>query len=159
MIRYLLRYLCHVIYKLHRAYEYERIVQKYGFKNVDLGDVHVTGHVEIGEGTYIDGGHIVGGHQSKVVIGRGCMIGYNVYIASITHPKEHPTDQSLPRYEADVKIGDRVWIGNNVVIREGITIGDEAIVGANSIVTHDVKAGCRVGGVPAKPLKKGNATK
>lgn len=153
-IRYLLGYFCNIIYKLQLAYKRDRTAKRYGFKNLDLGDVDVTGHVEIGEGTYIDSGRIVGGNQSKVVIGRDCMIGYNVYIASRTHPKGHPTDKSLPRHEADVKIGDRVWIGNNVVIREGITVGDEAIIGANSIVTHDVPAGAKVGGVPAKPLNE-----
>ncbi|HEY0937629.1 MAG TPA: DapH/DapD/GlmU-related protein [Trebonia sp.] len=53
---------------------------------------------------------------------------------------------------APVIIGVDVWIGSKVSIAPGVTIGDHAFVAANAVVTHDVKPGERVGGVPARPL-------
>lgn len=53
-----------------------------------------------------------------------------------------------------VKIGNDVWIGANVIILDGITVGNGAIIGANSVVNKDVPPFSIVGGVPAKLIKK-----
>jgi acetyltransferase-like isoleucine patch superfamily enzyme len=50
-------------------------------------------------------------------------------------------------------IGNNVWLGSKVVVLRGVTIGDNAIVGANAVVTHDVPPGVIVGGVPARLIK------
>ena len=55
------------------------------------------------------------------------------------------------------KIGKRVFIGSNSSLRAPIEIGDEAMTGAGSVVLHDVPAGERVAGNPAKSLKKKDA--
>jgi acetyltransferase-like isoleucine patch superfamily enzyme len=57
------------------------------------------------------------------------------------------------RTEADIKIGNDVWIGANSVITSGVSIADGAIIGAGSVVTKDVSANTIVGGVPAKFIK------
>ena len=49
--------------------------------------------------------------------------------------------------------GNRVWLGANVTVLQGVTIGDNAIVAAGSVVTNDVPANAIVGGVPAKMIK------
>lgn len=51
-------------------------------------------------------------------------------------------------------VGNDVWIGGNAVILPGVTIGDGAVIGAGSVVTHDVAPGAIVAGNPAKPLNK-----
>lgn len=51
-------------------------------------------------------------------------------------------------------IGNRVWIGQNVLILKGVTIGDGAIVAAGSVVIKDIPAYCLVAGVPAKVIKE-----
>lgn len=51
-----------------------------------------------------------------------------------------------------IKIGNRVFIGANATIMPGVTIGDNAVVGAGSVVTHDVPAGAVVAGVPARQI-------
>jgi len=56
-----------------------------------------------------------------------------------------------------VVIGNNVWLGNNVCILAGVTIGDGAIVAANSVVTKDVPAYSLVAGVPAV-IKKTNSS-
>jgi maltose O-acetyltransferase len=135
-------------------YRAEVTCRRHCFEDVRLGDVAVQGNVKIGKGTYINSGKILAGRNSRVIIGENCNIGYNVWISAITHPREVPTDVNLPREEADIIIGNRVWIGINVVIREGVTIGDDAVIGANSVVTHNVEKQQAVGGVPARPLKR-----
>ena len=49
--------------------------------------------------------------------------------------------------------GKRVWLGANVTVLQGVTIGDNAIVAAGAVVTKDVPANAIVGGVPAKMIK------
>lgn len=51
------------------------------------------------------------------------------------------------------KIGNDVWIGGNVTILPGITIGNNVVVAAGAVVTKDVPDNCVVGGVPAKKIK------
>ncbi len=53
---------------------------------------------------------------------------------------------------APIKIGRNVWVGAKATILMGVTIGDNAIVGANSVVTRDVPAGATVAGAPAREL-------
>ena len=53
-----------------------------------------------------------------------------------------------------VAIGSGCWIGENVVILPGVSVGDKAIIGAGSIVTNDIEAYTMVGGNPAKVLKR-----
>ena len=54
-----------------------------------------------------------------------------------------------------IVIEDHVWVGMNVIILKGVTIGEGAIIAAGSVVNKDVPAHCLVGGVPAKVLKTG----
>jgi maltose O-acetyltransferase len=125
---------------------------------VILGDVYMDRNVSIGEGTYMNSGQIFAGENSQVRIGKFCAIGYDVHIKARSHDPSKPTRTSWQdthrRIEADITIGDFVWIGDNVFIRQGITIGDYAIVGANSVVTKDVQAGEIVGGVPARVIRE-----
>lgn len=60
---------------------------------------------------------------------------------------------TLEPHARGIRIGDRVWIGLNVTILGGVTIGDDAVVAAGSVVTRDIPAGTLWGGVPAKQLK------
>lgn len=64
------------------------------------------------------------------------------------------TDKLKFKENEPVHIGHDVWIGTNAVILDGVTIGNGAIIGANSIVTKDVPPYTIVGGVPAKEIKK-----
>ena len=57
------------------------------------------------------------------------------------------------RFEGRVTICDEAWIGSNVVVREGVTIGRGAVIGAGSVVNNDVPADAVVIGNPARPLR------
>ena len=53
----------------------------------------------------------------------------------------------------EIKIGSRVWCGINVTILGGVTIGDDVVIGAGSVVVKDIPSGCIAVGVPAKKIK------
>ena len=106
----------------------------------------------------------------KCTIGKYCSISYGVTIGPpehnykllSTHPFiyrskydifEDNKDIELSRLQENLVIGNDVWIGCNSVIARGITIGDGAVIGANSFVNKDVPPYAIVGGSPAKILK------
>ena len=64
-----------------------------------------------------------------------------------------PLDRQLYSKGA-IHIGNNVWIGDKATVLGGITIGDNVIVGANSVVTHDVPSNCVVAGIPAKIVRQ-----
>jgi acetyltransferase-like isoleucine patch superfamily enzyme len=129
---------------------------------VGLGrDVHIQsehGHIRIGEASGInDHARLYG----TVSIGRYAAVGPNLMVASSTHVYASPEpwrligEQELahPGPEAEVRIGDDVWIGINVVIMPGVTIGRGAVIGANSVVTKDVPPYTVAAGAPARIVR------
>ena len=58
------------------------------------------------------------------------------------------------RFEGRVTICDDAWIGRDVVVRAGVTIGRGAVIGEGSVVTHDVPADAIIAGDPARPLRE-----
>jgi acetyltransferase-like isoleucine patch superfamily enzyme len=95
----------------------------------------------------------------KIVIGDNCLFGRYVYISDNTHGKNDYSDLDIPPIERELSskgpviIGKNVWIGRCSTILSGITIGDNAIIGANTVVNKDVPAHSIVAGVPAKIIK------
>ena len=63
-------------------------------------------------------------------------------------------DYTFTNYSEHVKIGKRCWIGANAIILPGITIGDNCVIAAGSVVTKDVPSNCTVAGVPARIISK-----
>lgn len=98
----------------------------------------------------------------KVVIGDNCLFGRYVYISDNTHGKCDYSDLDIPPIERELSskgpviIGKNVWIGRCSTILSGVTIGDNAIIGANSVVNKHVPANAVVAGVPAKIIKEVN---
>ena len=86
-----------------------------------------------------------------VTLDDGCQIGHNVVFATLNHGFA-PEDRSTT-YPAPIVLKKNVWVGSNATILSGVTIGENAIVGAGSVVTKDVPDNAIVGGVPAKVIK------
>ncbi|RMZ72190.1 galactoside O-acetyltransferase [Pyrenophora seminiperda CCB06] len=91
---------------------------------------------------------------SLVSIGNRCMFGPNVSIFAATHESEVQSRRDNIEYGRPVVIGDDCWVGGNVVILPGVTIGRGVTVGAMSVVTKDVPDFCVVMGQPARVVKK-----
>lgn len=95
---------------------------------------------------------------NKISIGDGCLLGANVFITDNFHGDNSTQQLAIPPINRPldvrgaVKIGKNVWIGRNVCIMPGVSIGDYAVVGANAVVTKDVPASSVVVGVPARSV-------
>lgn len=85
-------------------------------------------------------------------IGDFAQIGPAVQIYAADHPRDAAIRRECLEFGQPVRIGSSVWIGGGAIILPGITIGDEAIVGAGSVVTRNVPAGATVAGNPARVL-------
>ena len=86
-----------------------------------------------------------------ITLGDGCLIGHNVVFATLNHGIA--PDDRASMYPAPIRLGKNVWVGSNSTILRGVTIGDNAIIAAGSVVTKDVTGNTIVGGVPAKCIR------
>ena len=97
---------------------------------------------------------------NKITIGDNCLTGKWVTITDNSHGSNTydelttPPGERLLYSKGPIVIGKNVWIGDKATILSGVTIGDNAIIAANSVVTKDVPTNTVVGGCPAKVLKE-----
>ena len=89
--------------------------------------------------------------QGGIVIGDGTFIGHNTVLATLDHDID--PDRRHILYPAPIHIGSKVWIGAGVIVTKGVTIGDNSIIAAGAVVTHDVPSNVIAAGVPAKVLR------
>jgi maltose O-acetyltransferase len=87
-------------------------------------------------------------------LGENCQVGTGVQILTADHPRDPALRR--PAYESGVpvRIGHNAWIGSGAMILPGVSIGDDAIVGAGSVVTRNVAPGATVAGNPARDLSR-----
>ena len=86
----------------------------------------------------------------EVVIGDRTQIGPGVQILTADHPRDAAARARGLEFGRPIRIGCNVWIGAGAIILPGVSIGDDALVGAGSVVTRDVRAGVTVVGNPAR---------
>ena len=118
-----------------------------------------TPEIIIGANCHIgSGAHITA--VNRIVIGDNLLTGTNVLITDNAHGEFektlldiHPQERP-PVSKGEVHIGNNVWLGSNVCIMPGVSIGNGAIVAANSVVTHDVPACSVAAGAPARVVKQ-----
>lgn len=144
------------------------IMGPFRFENpTHLGTVWVRPRVTFGRNSYMNDGYI----REDVTVGRFCSIGRRVSLAAGEHPPQwlttHPIvwnsrrsasvyERAAARQQRDpsTNIGHDVFIGDNVVVLPGVSIGTGAVVGANAVVTKDVPCYAVVGGVPAQLIRQ-----
>jgi lipopolysaccharide O-acetyltransferase len=125
-------------------------------ENVFVGEGSWFQTIGDGEITVCDGcrfsGYAVISAAAAVVIGRDVLIARNVHILDHLHRfdiEDTPVHSQGIRPPKPVRVGENAWIGANVVILPGVTIGRGAVVAANSVVRRDVSAFTVVAGAPA----------
>lgn len=91
---------------------------------------------------------------AAVEIGDNVMIAPNVSLFTAGHPVHFEPRNQLLEYAFPIKIGNNVWIGGNTVINPGVTIGDNSVIGAGSVVTKDIPANVIAVGNPCKVLRE-----
>ena len=111
-------------------------------KNIFIGD-DFTGNFNL---TILD--------IREVYIGNHVMIGPNTLITTVGHPLSPKARRGYMAKAAPVRIGNDVWIGGNVTILPGVTIGNNVVVAAGAVVTKDVPDNSLVGGVPARLIRE-----
>jgi acetyltransferase-like isoleucine patch superfamily enzyme len=112
------------------------------------------GRVEIGAKTVMGQECTISAYR-HVKIGEQCVIADRTMFIDFDHgvvETERPIRQQ-GIYMKDVTVGSNVWIGYGACILRGVSVGDNSIVGTNSVVTKDVPANAVVGGVPARVLR------
>jgi len=112
------------------------------------------GEVRIGAKTVLGQECTISAFQ-HVSIGRECILADRVMLIDFDHgvvEVERPIRlQGI--YKRDVRVGHNVWIGYGACLLRGVTVGNNAIIGTNSVVTKDVPDDAVVGGVPARVLR------
>ena len=109
-------------------------------------------NIEIGENFYAN-------HNLIILDGNKVSFGDNVFIApncgfyTAGHPLDYRQRNQGLEYAKPIKVGNNVWIGGNVVVLPGVTIGDNCVIGAGSIVTKDIPENTVAVGNPCKVIK------
>lgn len=106
-------------------------------------------NIRLGHGVFITFGciflDVVG-----IEVGEGCQIGTAVQVLTADHPRDPALRRQGFESGKSVRIGQNVWIGSGAILLPGVTVGDDAIIGAGSVVTRDVPTGATVVGNPAR---------
>jgi acetyltransferase-like isoleucine patch superfamily enzyme len=136
------------------------------------------GRLRVGEGTLFEPGcWLTLGPDARISIGDGCFLNRGTMLAAVERIEigdhvmfanhcfvgdgDHRYDDPdlpitwqgfVPR--GPVKIGSNVWFGVNCVVTGGVTIGDRAVIGSNSVVTKDIPPGVIAAGAPAKVIRE-----
>lgn len=94
--------------------------------------------------------------DADIFIGDGVMIAPNVVLATGTHPICPDLRDPTYQYNLPIHIGNRVWIGAGAIILPGVTIGNDSVIGAGSVVTKDIPSGVVAVGNPCRVLREIN---
>lgn len=108
-------------------------------------NIHIGNHVFINSGCTIQ-------DQGGVYIEDNVLIGHHAMIATLNHDPDPEKRGDL--HPAPVRICKGAWLGSNVTVLPGVTIGAGAIIAAGAVVTKDVPENTIVGGVPAKVIRQ-----
>ena len=129
---------------------------------------------EIGDGCYIEppfhanwgGRHVhFGNHvyanfnltlidDTHIYIGSHTMIGPGVIIATAGHPVLPILREQEYQYNAPIHIGSNCWLGAGVIVLPGVTIGDNTVIGAGSVVTKDIPSDVVAVGAPCRVMRR-----
>lgn len=128
---------------------------------------------EIGDGCYIEppfhanwgGRHVHFGNRvyanfnltliddTHIYIGSHTMIGPGVIIATAGHPVLPILREQEYQYNAPIHIGSNCWLGAGVIVLPGVTIGDNTVIGAGSVVTKDIPSDVVASGAPCRVMR------
>lgn len=122
------------------------VVESYSCINNAVGDVFIGNNSRIGLHNTIIG---------PVTIGHHVILAQGVTVTALNHNYADPVIPICQQgvSTAPIVVNDDAWIGANVVILPGVTIGSHVVVAAGAVVTKDVPDHCIVAGVPAKVIK------
>ena len=118
------------------------VYSNFGLKHVFFGN-HVYTNFNC---TFVD--------DCNIYVGDNTMFAPNVTIATAAHPINSHLREIGYQYNREVHIGSNVWLGANVIVLPGVTIGNNSVIGAGSVVTKDIPEGVVAYGNPCKVIRK-----
>jgi acetyltransferase-like isoleucine patch superfamily enzyme len=114
------------------------------------------GSIVVGDNVQLNGTAIAS--RKRVEIGAGSLVAPNCIIVDsdfhVIWPPESRGHSDSTKEDQAVKIGNNVWLGLNVVVLKGVTIGDNTIIGAGSVVSGDIPANVIAAGAPARVVRE-----
>lgn len=108
-------------------------------------------HISLGADVYLNAGCVIL-DSAPVSVGAGTMLGPMVQIYCADHHRDAGKRSEGLERALPVTIGQHVWIGGGAILLPGVRVGDNAIVGAGSVVARDVPENARVAGNPARRI-------
>jgi len=106
-------------------------------------------NIRLGAGVFLNFNCVILGGVG-VVIGDGAQIGPAVQILTADHPRDPAERAAGLEWGRPIRIGRNVWIGGGAIVLPGVTVGDDAVIGAGSVVTRDIPPQAIVVGNPAR---------
>ena len=94
--------------------------------------------------------------DTDIYIGDSVMLGPNVVLATAGHPVDPELRRLVYQFNQPIHIGNNVWLGAGVIVLPGVTIGDNSVVGAGSVLTKDIPANVVAVGNPCRILREIN---
>jgi acetyltransferase-like isoleucine patch superfamily enzyme len=163
--------------RIHLEFARRRAFAKWPL-NGEILELFSEGRLQVGEGTLLEPGvWLTGGQQGRIRIGKGVFLNQGVMVAAtglveigdhcmaangcfITDGDHRFDDPTRPvtwqgfTSKGPTRLQDNVWLGANVVVTSGVTIGARSVVGAGSVVTRDIPPGVIAAGAPAKVIRE-----
>ncbi|MEW2416537.1 sugar O-acetyltransferase [Streptomyces sp. NPDC046866] len=109
-------------------------------------------YVHIGAGTFVNF-NAVFLDTAPITVGADVQIGPNVQLLTPTHPLDPEPRRAGWERGLPVSVGDNVWLGGGVIVCPGVTIGENTVVGAGSVVVQDLPPGVLAVGNPARIVR------
>lgn len=127
-------------------------VQIYGNAFLEVG---AGALIEIGMGSHIQPGCHIHAHINSIRIGEFVEIGPNCAFYSYNHgiSKGCMVMHQALESKGEISIGGGSWLGHGVVVLDGVVVGKNAIIGAGSVVTHNIPENAIAAGIPAKVIR------
>ncbi|MFT3877836.1 MAG: sugar O-acetyltransferase [Propioniciclava sp.] len=114
---------------------------------VDYGE-----NISIGARTFVNY-HLTALDVASITIGEDCQIGPNVQLLTPTHPIDPKPRRDKLEAAQPIVLEDNVWLGGGVIVCPGVTIGENSVIGAGSVVTKGIPANVVAVGNPARVIR------
>lgn len=108
--------------------------------------------IELGDGVFVNF-NCVFLDPAPIRIGARTMIGPGVQLLTADHPRDAAERCAGPELARPITVGARVWIGGGAILCPGVSVGDDSVIGAGSVVTRDVPAGVVAAGNPCRVVR------
>jgi hypothetical protein len=110
-------------------------------------------HCHFGKNVYVNY-NLTAVDDTHIYVGDNTMIAPNVILASAAHPLDPEERRKGYQYNQPVHIGKNCWLGAGVIVVPGVSIGDDTVIGAGSVVTKDIPSGVVAVGNPCRVIKE-----